>query len=164
MINADHQNKPDLAVSIARQWFDRDGVDMILDVPTSSVALAVQGVAREKNKVFLASGAGTTDLTGEQCSPNIVHWTYDTYMLAKSTGGAMVKAGGDSWYFLTADYAFGKQLQADTTAFVQAAGGKVLGSVAVSVPRHHGLLLVPGAGAVEPAPRCWACAMPAPIR
>ena len=134
VINADHQNKPDLAVSIARQWCDRDGVDMILDVPTSSVALAVQGVAREKNKIFLASGPATTGLTGEQCSPNFVHWTYDTYMLAKSTGGAMVKAGGDSWYFLTADYAFGKQLQADTTAFVQKSGGKVLGASAYPFP------------------------------
>ena len=134
VINADHQNKPDLAVSIARQWFDRDGVDVILDVPTSSVALAVQGVTKEKNKVFLASGPATSDLTGKACSPNFVHWTYDTYMLAKSTGGAMVKAGGNSWYFLTADYAFGKQLQADTTSFVQAAGGKVVGSQAYPFP------------------------------
>ncbi len=127
VINADHQNKPDLAVSIARQWFDRDGVDMLLDVPTSSVALAVQSVVREKNKVYLNSGAASSDLTGKACSPNFIHWTYDTYMLARSTGGAMVKAGGDTWYFLTADYAFGKQLQADTTALVQASGGKVAG-------------------------------------
>src|SRR5579863_10401895 len=134
VISADHQNKPDLAVTIARQWYDRDGVDVILDVPTSSVALAVSGVAKEKNKIFLCSGAATSDLTGKSCSPNFVHWTYDTYMLAKSTGGAMVKAGGDSWYFLTADYAFGKQLQADTTAFVQAAGGKVLGAAAYPFP------------------------------
>ena len=128
VIAADHQNKPDLAVSIARQWFDRDGVDMLLDVPTSSVALALQSVVREKNKVYLNSGATSSALTGEQCSPNFVHWTYDTFMLAKSTGGAMVKAGGDSWYFMTADYAFGKQLQADTTALVKAAGGSVKGS------------------------------------
>jgi branched-chain amino acid transport system substrate-binding protein len=128
VVAADHQNKPDLAVSIARQWFDRDGVDMLLDVPTSSVALALQSVVREKNKVYLNSGAATSALTGEQCSPNFVHWTYDTFMLAKSTGGAMVKAGGDSWYFLTADYAFGKQLQGDTTALVKAAGGKVAGA------------------------------------
>src|SRR5215469_3240400 len=134
VINADHQNKPDLAVSIARQWSDRDGVDVILDVPTSSVALAVQGVTKEKNKVFLACGPATSDLTGKACSPNFVHWVYDTYMLAKSTGGAMVKAGGNSWYFLTADYAFGKQLQADTTSFVQAAGGKVVGSQAYPFP------------------------------
>jgi branched-chain amino acid transport system substrate-binding protein len=128
IITADHQNKPDLAVSIARQWFDRDGVDMLLDVPTSSVALAVQSVVREKNKVYLNSGAASSELTGAQCSPNFVHWTYDTYMLAKSTGGAMVQAGGDSWYFLTADYAFGKQLQSDTSDLVKAAGGKVLGA------------------------------------
>jgi branched-chain amino acid transport system substrate-binding protein len=102
-------------------------VDMLLDVPTSSVALAVQSVVREKNKVYLNSGAASSDLTGKACSPNFIHWTYDTYMLARSTGGAMVKAGGDSWYFLTADYAFGKQLQADTTALVQASGGKVAG-------------------------------------
>ena len=134
VISADHQNKPDLAVSIARQWFDRDGVDVILDVPTSSVALAVQGVVREKNKVFLASAGATAVLTGEQCSPNFVHWTYDTYMVARSTGGAMVKAGGDSWYFVTADYAFGKQLQSDTTAMIQEAGGKVLGSSVYPFP------------------------------
>jgi branched-chain amino acid transport system substrate-binding protein len=128
VISADHQNKPDLAVSIARQWFDRDGVDMLLDVPTSSVALALQSVVREKNKVYLNTGAASSALTGEQCSPNFISWNYDTYMLAKSTGGAMVKAGGDSWYFVTADYAFGKQLQGDTSALVQKSGGKVLGS------------------------------------
>jgi branched-chain amino acid transport system substrate-binding protein len=134
VITADHQNKPDLAVSIARQWFDRDGVDMLLDVPTSSVALALQSVVREKNKVFLDSGAASSALTGEQCSPNFVHWTYDTFMLAKSTGGAMVKAGGDTWYFLTADYAFGKQLQNDTTALVKASGGKALGAALYPFP------------------------------
>lgn len=128
VISADHQNKPDLAVSIARQWIDRDGVDVILDVPTSSVALAVQGVVREKNKVFLAVGPATVGLTTTQCSPNMITWVYDTYMLAKSTGGAMVRSGGDSWYFITADYAFGKQLQSDTTGMVKAAGGKVLGA------------------------------------
>jgi len=134
IISADHQNKPDLAVSIVRQWFDRDNVDMLLDVPTSSVALAVQSVVREKNKVYLNSGGASSALTGEQCSPNLIHWTYDTFMLAKSTGGAMVKAGGDSWFFLTADYAFGKQLQADTTALVKAAGGSVAGSVQYPFP------------------------------
>ena len=128
VISADHQNKPDLAVSICRQWFDRDGVDVLMDVPTSSVALAVQSVVQEKNKVFLAVGPASVALTTSQCSPNMITWVYDTYMLAKSTGGAMVKAGGDSWYFLTADYAFGKQLQSDTTGFVKAAGGKVLGA------------------------------------
>jgi branched-chain amino acid transport system substrate-binding protein len=134
VISADHQNKPDLAVSIARQWFDRDGVDMLLDVPTSSVALALQSVVREKNKVYLNSGAASSALTGEQCSPNFVHWTYDTFMLAKSTGGAMVKAGGDAWYFLTADYAFGKQLQADTSTLIKASGGKVLGAAQYPFP------------------------------
>ncbi len=134
VISADHQNKPDLAVSIARQWFDRDGVDMLLDVPTSSVALALQSVVKEKNKVYLNTGAASSALTGEQCSPNFISWNYDTYMLAKSTGGAMVKAGGDSWYFLTADYAFGKQLQGDTTALVQKSGGKVLGAAQYPFP------------------------------
>ena len=134
VISADHQNKPDLAVSIVRQWFDRDNVDVLLDVPTSSVALALQSVVREKNKVYLNSGAASSALTGEQCSPNFIHWTYDTFMLAKSTGGAMVKAGGDTWFFLTADYAFGKQLQGDTTALVKAAGGSVAGSVQYPFP------------------------------
>lgn len=134
VISADHQNKPDLAVSIARQWFDRDSVDMLLDVPTSSVALALQSVVREKNKVYLNTGAASSALTGEQCSPNFISWNYDTYMLAKSTGGAMVKGGGDSWYFLTADYAFGKQLQSDTTALVTKSGGKVLGAAVYPFP------------------------------
>jgi branched-chain amino acid transport system substrate-binding protein len=134
VIAADHQNKPDLAISIARQWFDRDNVDVLLDVPTSSVALALQSVVKEKNKVYLNSGAASSALTGDQCSPNFIHWTYDTFMLARSTGGAMVKAGGDSWFFMTADYAFGKQLQADTTALVTAAGGKVAGSVQYPFP------------------------------
>src|SRR6201990_917759 len=115
VISADHQNKPDLAVSIARQWFDRDGVDMLLDVPTSSVALALQSVVREKNKVYLNTGAASSALTGEQCSPNFVSWNYDTYMLAKAPGAAMVNGGGDSWYFLTADYAFCKQLASDNS-------------------------------------------------
>ena len=128
VIYGDHQNKPDVGAGIARQWYDRDGVDMILDVPTSSVALAVAGVAKDKNKLHINIGAATADLTGKACAPSIIHWSYDTYMLAKSTGGATVKAGGDSWYFITADYAFGQQLQRDTTSFVTAAGGKVLGS------------------------------------
>jgi branched-chain amino acid transport system substrate-binding protein len=128
VITADHQNKPDLASSLTRQWFDRDGVDMLIDVPTSSVALALQSICKEKNKVYINSGAASSALTGEQCSLNFVHWTYDTYMLGKSTGGAMVKAGGDTWYFLTANYAFGMQLQADTTGFVTAAKGTVKGA------------------------------------
>jgi branched-chain amino acid transport system substrate-binding protein len=128
VLSADHQNKPDVGAGIARQWFDQDGVDAIVDVPTSSVALAVNTVCREKNKVMLNNGAATTDLTGAQCSPNTIHWTYDTYMLAKSTGGAMVRSGGDTWYFVTANYVFGQQLQRDTTKFVTEAGGKVLGA------------------------------------
>ena len=134
IVSADHQNKPDVGVSVARQWFDRDGVDMICEVANSAVALAVAGVAKEKNKVYLNCGAATSDLTGAQCNANTIHWVYDTYMLAKSTGGAMVGAGGDSWYFITADYAFGHALQRDTTAFITAAGGKVLGSIAYPFP------------------------------
>lgn len=134
VLAADHQNKPDIGVSIAKQWIDRDNVDVILDVPTSSVALAVNTVCREKNKVYLNSGGGTSDLTGPQCSPNLVHWTYDTYMLGKSTGGATVKEGGDSWFFITADYVFGQTLQRDTAAIVTKSGGKVLGSIAYPFP------------------------------
>ena len=130
----DHQNRPDVGSNIARQWMDRDGVDLILDVPTSSVALAVNTVVRERNKVYINSSGATSDLTGAQCSPNTVHWTYDTYMLAKSTGGAMVRAGGDTWFFLTADYAFGHALERDTTNFVRAAGGRVLGGVRTPFP------------------------------
>ena len=133
VINADHQNRPDVGVNIARQWYDQ-GVDMIIDVPTSSVGLAVNGVAREKNKAYVNTGSATSDLTGAQCSPNTVHWMYDTYMLAKSTGAAMVRAGGDSWYFITADYAFGHALERDTGNFVRAAGGRVLGSVRYPFP------------------------------
>ena len=134
VLSADHQNKPDVGVSIAKQWFDRDGVDAIVDVPTSSVGLAVNTVCREKNKVYLNSGTGSSDLTGPQCSPNTVHWTYDTYMLARSTGGNIVRQGGDSWFFITADYAFGQTLQRDTSGIVTKAGGKVLGSVAYPFP------------------------------
>jgi branched-chain amino acid transport system substrate-binding protein len=129
IVGADHQNKPDVGSNIARQWFDVDKVDVIVDVPTSSVALAVSDVTREKNKVFLVSGAAASDLTGPKCSPNTIHWTYDTWMLAHGTGTALVKTGGDTWYFLTADYAFGHALERDTAAVVTAAGGKVLGTV-----------------------------------
>jgi branched-chain amino acid transport system substrate-binding protein len=129
IISADHQNKPDVGSNIARQWFDVDHVDAILDVPTSSVALAVSDVTREKNKVFLISGAASSDLTGPKCSPNSVHWTYDTWMLANGTGKALVKTGGDTWFFLTSDYAFGHALEHDTAAVVTANGGKVLGEV-----------------------------------
>ena len=134
VINADHQNKPDLGASIARQWYDRDGVDLVIDVPTSSVGLAVGAVAKEKNKLYINVGSASVELTNSGCAPSLIHYIYDTYMLAKSTGGATVKAGGDSWFFITADYAFGKQLQADTTTMVQGAGGKVLGSVAYPFP------------------------------
>jgi len=129
IVAADHQNKPDIGASIARQWYDQEGVDVILDVPTSSVALAVNGIAREKNKILINSGGGTSDLTGSQCSPNTVHWTYDTWALANGTGGAMVKRGGDTWFFVTADYAFGHALERDTAALVTKAGGKIVGTV-----------------------------------
>jgi branched-chain amino acid transport system substrate-binding protein len=129
IVSADHQNKPDVGSNIARTWFDVDKVDVIVDVPTSSVALAVNEIAREKNKVFLVSGAAASDLTGPKCSPNTVHWTYDTWALANGTGKAMVKTGGDTWFFITADYAFGKALERDTAEVVVANGGKVLGSV-----------------------------------
>jgi branched-chain amino acid transport system substrate-binding protein len=129
VISGDHQNKPDIGTAIARQWFDVDKVDVIVDVPNSGVALAVNNVIREKNGVYINSGAATSDLTNAQCSPNTVHWTYDTYMLAHTTGQALVKAGGDTWFFLTADYAFGAALERDTTAVILANGGKVLGSV-----------------------------------
>ena len=134
VIQADHQNRPDVGANIARQWLDRDGVDLIIDVPTSSVALAVAGIVREKNKAYINSTGASSDLTGAQCSPNTVHWTYDTWMLANGTGGAMVRAGGDTWFFITADYAFGHALERDTTTFIRAAGGRVLGSVRTPFP------------------------------
>ena len=129
IISGDHQNKADLGSSIASSWFDVDKVDMIIDVPNSGVALAVSEVARLKNKVFLVSGAATSDLTGPKCNANTIHWTYDTWMLANSTGKATVKTGGDTWFFITADYAFGLALERDTAAVVEANGGKVLGRV-----------------------------------
>jgi branched-chain amino acid transport system substrate-binding protein len=129
VLSADHQNKPDIGSNVVRQWIDVDGVDVIVDVPTSSVALAVSEIVKEKDKVFLVSGAATTQLTGEACSPNTIHYTYDTYALAVGTGRAMVQEGGDSWFFITADYAFGHQLEADTSTVVEAEGGTVLGSV-----------------------------------
>src|SRR6187549_1326203 len=125
----DHQNKPDIGSQIANQWYDVDKVDMIIDVPNSGVALAVSQVASQKNKLFIVSGAASSDLTGAKCNANTVHWTYDTWMLANGTGKAMVKTGGDTWFFLTADYAFGHALERDTAAVVEANGGKVLGKV-----------------------------------
>jgi branched-chain amino acid transport system substrate-binding protein len=125
----DHQNKPDIGAGIAQQWFERDGVDMIIDVPNSAVALAVAGVCKQRDKVYINSPGAIADLTGSQCAPTTVHWTMDTWMLAHSTGGALVKQGGDTWFFVTADYAFGHALERDTTNFITQAGGKVLGSV-----------------------------------
>ncbi len=129
IITADHQNKPDIGSNIARQWIDQDGVDVIVDVPNSGVALAVQEVTRDKKKIFLMEGPATSRLSGDACSPTGFHWAYDTHALAVGTGRAMVQEGGDSWYFLTADYAFGHQLEADTAAEVKKAGGKVVGAV-----------------------------------
>ena len=135
VISADHQNKPDVGSAIARKWYDSEGVDVIVDVPTSSVALAVNQITKEKGKAFLVSGAASSDLTGKACSPNTIHWTYDTWELANGTGSAIVKTGGKSWFFLTADYAFGHALERDTSAVVVKEGGKVVGAV-----RHPCLL------------------------
>ncbi|WPO39974.1 ABC transporter substrate-binding protein [Tardiphaga sp. 42S5] len=129
VVIGDHQNKPDVGSNIARQWFDVDKVDTIVDVPTSSVGLVVNNIVKEKNGVYLNSGSGTSDLSNAQCSPNTIHWAYDTYQLANGTGSAMVKNGGDTWFFLTADYAFGTALERDTTNAVTAKGGKIIGSV-----------------------------------
>ncbi|GLS80907.1 ABC transporter substrate-binding protein [Paracoccus marinus] len=129
VVGADHQNKADIGATIARQWFDAEQVDTIMDLTTSSVALAVQAIAGEKQKIDIVTGGGTSDLTGKACTPYSFHWAYDTHALAVGTGGAVVKAGGDSWFFLTADYAFGYSLEENTTKTVEAAGGKVLGSV-----------------------------------
>ena len=129
VLSADHQNKPDVGSQIARQWYDVDKVDAIVDVPNSGVALAVSQITKDKNKAFLVSGAATADLTGKACSPNTIHWTYDTWMLANGTGSAILKTGGDTWFFLTADYAFGLALERDTEAVVLKGGGKVLGKV-----------------------------------
>src|SRR6187200_2613624 len=130
-VSADHQNKPDIGSAIARQWYDTDKVDVIVDVPNSGVALAVNQITKDKGKVFLANGPASSDLTGKACSPNTVHWTYDTWMLANGTGSAIVKSGGDSWFFITADYAFGHALERDTAAVVTKNGGKVVGAVKV---------------------------------
>ena len=129
LVTGDHQNKPDIGSNVANQWYDTEKVDLIVDVPTSSVALAVSQISANKNKVFIPSGAATSDLTGTKCNANTVHWTYDTWMLAHGTGRALVKTGGDTWFFLTADYAFGHALERDTTAAVEASGGKVIGKV-----------------------------------
>src|SRR6516165_7718781 len=129
VVSADHQNKPDIGSNIARRWFDQEGVYAIVDVPVSSIAFAVQQIARQANRVLLISSSGSSDLTGKSCSPTSVHWTYDTYALAQTAGKAMIQQGGDTWFFITADYAFGHALERDTAAIVRANGGKVLGSV-----------------------------------
>lgn len=134
VVFADHQNKPDLGSNIARQWYDVDKVDAIADVSTSSVALAVSNITKEKNKVVLVSGSPTSDLTGKACSPNTVHWSYDTWALANGTGNAIVERGGKTWFFLTVDYAFGHAMERDTAAVVEKAGGKVLGKVRTPFP------------------------------
>src|SRR5581483_6625760 len=129
IVSADHQNKPDVGSAIARRWYDEEHVDVIVDVPNSGVALAVSEITKEKGKAFLASGPASSDLTGKACTPNTVHWTYDTWMLAHGTGSAIVKQGGKTWFFLTADYAFGHALERDTEEVVMKNGGKVLGKV-----------------------------------
>ena len=129
IVSADHQNKPDIASAIARQWYDRDGVDTIMELTTSSVALAVQGLSKEKKKITITTGAASSDLTGKACTPYGYHWAYDTHALAVGTGGALTRAGGKTWFFLTADYAFGTALENDTSAVVKANGGSVVGSV-----------------------------------
>jgi len=129
VIVADHQNKPDVGVNIARNWYDNEKVDAIFDVPTSSVALPISALTREKNKININSGGGSSDITGVACSPNTVHWTYDTYALSNVAGKAMVKRGEDTWFFVTADYAFGMALERDAANVVKEMGGKVLGDV-----------------------------------
>ena len=129
VLSSDHQNKPDIGVNISRQWIDVDKVDAVVDTPTSSVALAVSNLVKEKNAILINSGGASADITGKACTPNTLSVTYDTYMLANGTGKALTKAGGDSWFFLTADYAFGHALERDTAATVTASGGKVLGGV-----------------------------------
>jgi branched-chain amino acid transport system substrate-binding protein len=129
VINADHQNKPDVGVNIARNWYDNEKVDAIFDVPTSSVALPISALTREKNKININSGGGSSDITGIACSPNTVHWTYDTYALSNVAGKAMVKRGEDTWFFVTADYAFGQALERDAANVVKESGGKVIGNV-----------------------------------
>ena len=134
ILAADHQNKPDIGASTARQWIDRDGVDMILDVPTSSVALAVNSIAKERNRAYVNTGAATADLTGSQCTPVTVHWSYDTYMLSRSTATQLVKLGGDKWFFITADYVFGQQLERDATGSSSRPGDRWSGAPPILSP------------------------------
>jgi branched-chain amino acid transport system substrate-binding protein len=137
VLSADHQNKPDIAVGIARKWFDQDGVDVLLDCAASSAALAMASLCKEKNKVMIATSTATSDITGKACTPNSLHWVYDTYMVAKSTGTATVKAGGNKWYFVYPNYAFGEALHRDTARFVQEAGGAVAGAETYAFPETH---------------------------
>ncbi|EGP53979.1 extracellular ligand-binding receptor (plasmid) [Agrobacterium tumefaciens F2] len=143
VISADHQNKPDVGSAVARKWFDQDGVDAVVDVASSAVALAVSKLAADSNKVFLASGSASSDITNKSCSANTVQWTYDTYALSKGTGDALARAGGDKWFFVTADYAFGHAMERDTSRFVEMAGGKVLGNVRhpINTPDFSSFLL-----------------------
>ena len=134
IVVGDHRNAPETGVAIARDWYERQSVDAIFDVPTSSVALAVSQLTREKNKVLVDTGAGTADLTGSKCTPNTIHWVFDTIALANGTGGAMLKRGGDTWFIITADYAFGHAMQRDLTAYVVKNGGRVVGSVKTPFP------------------------------
>src|SRR5215213_3417795 len=129
LVSADHQNKADVGSGVVNKWYDTENVDLVIDVPNSGVALAVSQIAATKNKAFIVSGAAASDLTGPKCNANTIHWTYDTWMLANGTGKAIVKTGGDTWFFLTADYAFGHALERDTAAVVESNGGKVLGKV-----------------------------------
>ena len=145
LVTADHQNKPDLAGNIARRWYDAEGVDMITDLTTSSVALAVQGIAAEKKKIDIVVGAASSAITGSACTSYGFHWAFDTHALAVSTGGALVKTGGDTWYFITVDYAFGHALEKDTSDVITASGGKVLGRVLYPAQRSR-LLVLPLAG------------------
>ena len=129
VVFADHQNKPDVGSNIIRRWYEVDGVDVVVDVPQSAIALGANSISKEKNKVLLVSAAATSDLTGKACTPNTIHWTYDTWAVSNGTANAVVKTGGDTWFFLTADYAFGHALERDTAAVVVKSGGKVLGRV-----------------------------------
>ena len=131
IVSADHQNKPDLASAIARRWYEVEGVDMITELTTSSVALAIHDLSKQMKKIDIVVGAATSRLTGDACQPYGFHWAYDTHALAFGTGGALVESGGDSWFFMTADYAFGHALEKDTGDFVKAKGGKVLGAVRI---------------------------------
>jgi branched-chain amino acid transport system substrate-binding protein len=160
VVFADHQNKPDVGSNIVRQWYDVDKVDVVVDVPTSSVALAVNNITKEKNKVFLVSGAATSDLTGKACTPNTIHWTYDTWALANGTANAIVKTGGKTWFFLTADYAFGHALERDTAAVVEKAGGKVL----CAIPSRDRISLPSCCRPRPPRPRSSVSPTPAATR